>query len=75
MGIAQEKRDAMDKVYRERAELAAATVTLDGRPAVIRGTRNDYATVVELPNGPHYEWSWQTVRMIVNDRGGRFTSC
>lgn len=48
-------------------------VTLNGRPAVIRGAREGFATVSAIPDGESYQWSWDSVARIV-DAGGRFTS-
>lgn len=57
----------------ERRELCAADVTLDGRPARIAGSRNDFATVRVRATGLGAEWSWPTVRRVVAN-GGEFRS-
>ena len=57
----------------ERRELCAATVTLNGEPAAIRGAQCDYGTVGTMPNGPAHEWAWPTIARIVA-RDGAFQS-
>lgn len=57
----------------ERRELCQGRVTLDGQPAVVGGVRNDYATVASLDGKLAGEWSWQAVRRVRTERGGRFT--
>lgn len=51
-----------------------ASCLLDGRPAIVCGRVDDYATVATLPNGPKYEFAWITVDRIMRERGGRFVS-
>ena len=53
----------------DRNALIDARVTLNGKPAVICGQLNDYATVAALPDGPSYEWAWPTVARIVANGG------
>ena len=49
-------------------------VTLNGQPAKITGFKNKFATVATLnPNGPAFEWSWETIARIVR-AGGNFKS-
>ena len=50
-----------------------STVTLDGKPAIILGSKRQFGTVATLPNGPSYEFSWNTIGRIL-DRGGDFKS-
>lgn len=57
----------------ERHRLCAIAVTLNGNPARISGTVNDFATVTDTKSGLSAEWSWYTVARIV-ETGGRFTS-
>jgi hypothetical protein len=40
-------------------------VTLDGKPAKISGARLPFARVTALPDGPGYEWAWETVARVV----------
>ena len=49
-------------------------VTLDGKPAGIRGFNNPYATVCQLPTGLSYEYAWETVKHIVETKNGAFKS-
>lgn len=48
-------------------------VTIDGRPAVIVGWRNPFATVVADDN-PEYraDYAWSTARRIFYGRNGHF---
>lgn len=39
---------------------------LDGKPAIIAGRQNDFATIAQLPNGLHLEWSWEAVDRIMS---------
>jgi hypothetical protein len=56
----------------QKYELIAARVTLDGKPAKISGTRQQFATVATIdPNGPAVEFSWPAVARIVAT-GGKF---
>lgn len=55
-----------------RRELCEAKVTLDGQPAKICGTRNEFATV-RMGTGLAVEFAWATVALIVS-RGGAFKS-
>jgi len=48
-------------------------VTLDGQPARIMGYRNRFATVVTMPQGPSFDWSWEAIERIVQ-AGGNFKS-
>lgn len=56
-----------------RRELCQARVTLNGRPAVIGGVRNPFATVAYLDGSGELEWSWDAVARIVAS-GGKFSS-
>lgn len=56
-----------------RIELCDAEVTLDGKRAVIRGWRNDFATVRQLPDGKlHAEFAWKTVEHVIEHSNGEF---
>jgi len=72
-----ELHDDIDDMYRDetvRRELIHyVPVTLDGVKATIGGVRNDYATVMALPHGAKYDWSWPAVGRIVSN-GGNFHS-
>jgi hypothetical protein len=57
----------------EKRALCYAVVTLNGKPAVICGAQNEYATVAALPHGESCEWSWHTVKHVVAN-GGDFHS-
>ena len=55
-----------------RRKLVEAKVTLEGKPAVIGGIRNKFATVTQLgPHGLTAHWSWEAVERIVK-RDGKF---
>lgn len=58
----------------ERRALCDAHVTLNGKRAVIRGWKRDFATVAAIPHGEFYEYAWETVAHIVADKEGKFTS-
>ncbi len=49
-------------------------VTLDGNRAIVSGRSKPFATIATLPNGPAYEFAWETVAHIIETREGRFTS-
>jgi hypothetical protein len=55
--------------FADRRALCDVSVTLDGKPAVIRGALNDFATVSQLPSGASHEWAWSTVARIVSLNG------
>jgi hypothetical protein len=57
----------------QRRELCAAEVTLNGKRARITGAKREFARVTVLPDGPGYEWAWETVARIVA-AGGQFRS-
>lgn len=58
----------------QKYELAEARVTLDGKPATIRGVRNQFATVATVAvDGPAVEFAWTTVARVVAN-GGAFRS-
>ena len=66
VGVLSKRRALLDK-YRP-----LIAPTLGGYPAVICGTRNDFATVATI-NGPALsaEFSWEAVERIMAN-GGRF---
>jgi hypothetical protein len=53
----------------ERLALTQASVTLNGRPARIRGARLPFALVVDVETGLGCEWAWPTVERIVATTG------
>lgn len=57
-----------------RRVLCEIEVTLDGRPAVIGGVRNQFATVATLDGTRSHQWSWESVRRVIRNKGGRFES-
>lgn len=57
----------------DRTALAQERVTLNGKPAKIVGTRNEYPRVVIIATGEGYEWSWEACARVVAN-GGRFES-
>lgn len=52
-----------------RALLCESLITLDGEPAKITGRMEDYATISALPDGPSYQWSWDSALQIVRNCG------
>jgi len=58
----------------ERRELVSRKVTLNGEPAAICGASLDFPRVAQLSSGLSVEFSWPTVRLIVDTKGGRFTA-
>lgn len=64
-------RDLDGATLDARRALVDIRVTLDGAPAAIMGARNAFATVRTLDGRTSAEWSWETVRRIV-DNGGAF---
>jgi hypothetical protein len=61
--------------YSERLALVDTQgITLDGEPAKIMGAMEDFATVAIFPNGYGFQWSWEAVKRIVEEKDGKFTS-
>jgi hypothetical protein len=60
-------------IEQRRALVESKGVTLDGQPATVCGSRNDFATVRAIRTGIHFEWAWETVARIVA-RDGAFRS-
>ena len=59
----------------ERYELVMKEgITLDGKRAGIRGCNNPYATVCQIPTGLSYEYAWETVKYVVENKNGAFKS-
>ena len=57
----------------QKQQFCQTKVTLNGMPAKVCGTRNEFASVVGK-SGERYEWSWHAVRHVIENRGGVFTS-
>jgi len=70
--IAQERRQGFcaDSLARCRSR---NPVTLNGRPAVIRGAFQDFATVEQEREGLGCEYSWPAVARVMA-KGGAFQS-
>lgn len=51
---------------------SAGAVYLNGEPAVIAGTHNDFATVASLSGPLSAEFSWLTVEHIIDTKEGMF---
>ena len=66
----------MDRLTREeRMDLVMMDgVTLDGKPAGIRGFNNPYATVCQIPSGLAFEYAWITVKHVVENCNKAFKS-
>ena len=58
----------------ERRELMENVVTLNGVNAVIRGAKNDFATVTQLPNGQSADFAWWTVKHVIEHSNGAFNA-
>lgn len=57
-----------------RRDLCAKRVTLNGQPAVIRGSKEPFATILTLdPCGLACEFAWTTVDRIIG-HGEHFTA-
>ena len=48
-------------------------VTLNGQPAAIKGVLCNHATVATLPDGPAFQFAWETVYRVI-ENGGQFKS-
>ena len=61
--------------YVDASHMTLGRATLDGRPAVIVGFRNDYAHVgVVDGRSIACEYSWECVARVMNDGNGAFYS-
>ena len=70
--IEKERVVIMAVSMEDRVDLVnAKNITLDGRPAVIGGTRLPFAKVSTLDGRCSAEWAWETVARIVA-RDGAF---
>lgn len=49
-------------------------ITLNGRPAMLAGIRNEFASVIDAGTGLKCEFAWETVQHIVDNRNGEFHS-
>lgn len=47
-------------------------ITLNGERARVVGWRCDFAVVAVIPEGMKAEFAWQTVKHIIDNRGGAF---
>lgn len=61
----------MTTTLEDRRALCAQPCTLDGRPAVILGAREPFATVCDKSTGAGAQWAWETVARVMA-RGGAF---
>ena len=48
--------------------------TLDGAPAMVVGWKNRFATVVSLNDGVTFDWAWETVNSIMENKERQFYS-
>jgi hypothetical protein len=55
-----------------RQEMADTSVTLDGKPAQVCGTRLEHAVVRSAD--AHEEFAWATVEHVIKNVGGAFRS-
>ena len=58
-------RELVPVPLEERRRYTATDCTLDGKPAVIAGALEPFATVAQLPHGMTVEYAWPTVARIV----------
>ena len=59
--------------YDERHRMInTRSVTVNGNPAQLSGAMNDFATVTDRTTGLSAEWSWETVKRVIDHREGRF---
>jgi hypothetical protein len=61
-----------DMSEREKRELCQDRVTLNGKPAVVTGYKNEFAMVKALDSCEQAEFAWETVARIVNLKNGAF---
>lgn len=52
-------------------ELVGLMCTLRGVPAILAGSKYDYATIITMDGLYRAEYSWDTVRRIMT-KGGKF---
>lgn len=64
---------ALVLAYDARRELGGRSVTLDGRPAVVCGTRARFAVVVALDGSARAEYAWPTVARLLLTGGAFFS--
>lgn len=50
------------------------TVFLNGKPANIKGYKNQFGTVAQIDGPVSHEWSWWGIANIIVKQQGRFTS-
>jgi hypothetical protein len=55
-----------------RQEMSETSITLDGMPAKVTGTRLDFAIVRSKVQA--VEFAWATVERVIVNRGGAFSS-
>jgi hypothetical protein len=55
----------------KRKNLCSASVTLNGKAAVVSGVKLDFAKVRSLDGTMQGEWAWETVERVIKN-GGRF---
>lgn len=58
----------------DRRVLAENDVTLNGKRARIVGINNDFATVVQLPDGLRADYAWVTVERVIEHSNGEFNA-
>lgn len=55
-------------------EYAGQGCYLNGKPAKITGRLLPYAYITALPDGPSYEFAWETVDYIMTQKDRKFRS-
>ncbi len=56
------------------AEMCATPVTLNGLPARVTRTGDGFAMITQVQSGLGAEWSWGTVRHVIQFKNGEFKS-
>lgn len=64
--MAEQRKRALVKMADE------INITLNDKPATVSGTKCDFATVSQIPQGVSAEFAWQTVEHIIVNREGKF---
>jgi len=58
----------------EKREYVAKHCTLNGNPAKISGVKSEFAAITELDTLISFQYSWYTVKRIMDNKQGKFKS-
>ena len=61
-------------IERRQELVQTRTATINGKPALISGWNNDFATVADIDTWLSCEFAWPTVDHIVTNKNGAFKS-